>query len=824
MFLFYSCNKMPFLALPLPDAMKISHLPAALILASLAALPLAGCVVSDPGVSVGISHQDQRATVVANGRGIVFDNGNLSFLENGHAFAKDVHLDGVNPAATRVCAQAVTDLVFGPGHALHLTRTDGGVASLEIYQDLPFIVVRQTVKNAGDEPLDIRHSVPATFRVDLGQPAAKLKTMGTAGLKPADKNPGSYLFLTCADPETREGVVAGWLTHERGDGVLFSGVKENAVAFKAQIDYGHLKVKPGQSETLETLLVGHFADARIGEEKFADAIKAQYHIKLRPQVNGYCTWYSEVGGLTDKQHGAGALNEKDIVTLADFAKQALAPFGFSFIQIDDEWQDGATKPDGSHLNGPRRGFMRAKPDGPYPSGMAATAKNLKERGFTAGLWFLPFAGNHQDQDSPRDWFMQRQDGKPYETVWGGTSFDLTRPDVQDYLRNLAKTVHGWGYNYFKMDGMWTGSASEQVYVNDGYKDDHLGNNRPFFKPDTTNIEALRTGLKTLREGAGPDVFFSGCCASQNMRSLGGVIGLVDSMRIGPDNGFEWQDWKNETMHFEGGGIITGPIRANRLYFLNGRIWWNDPDPAYVRPAVSLGHARLLASWVAVAGAFNLNSDWLPGLPAERLDILKRCMPSHQSQARPVDYFESPMPAIWLLSDEKTGVRRDVLGLYNWDSEAKTIRYGCAKAGLDAGKTYHAFDFWAKQPLADFKGEFKFELPKESCKIVAVREAQDHPVLVSTSRHVTQGIVDVKGEKFEGGVLSATSKVVAGDAYELRIAGLKDGKGWQFAKAQVSAEDVAAGVTIEAVASEEGWQRLLIRSKDSRSIRWSAGFQ
>ena len=58
------------------------------------------------------------------------------------------------------------------------------------------------------------------------------------------------------------------------------------------------------------------------------------------------------------------------------------------------------------------------------------------------------------------------------------------------------------------------------------------------------------------------------------------------------------------MHFEGGGIITGPIRGNRLYFLHGRVWWNDPDPSYVRPAVKLNHAQLLASWVAVSGMFN----------------------------------------------------------------------------------------------------------------------------------------------------------------------------------------------------------------------------
>lgn len=379
-----------------------------------ATLLLAGCQV---GVQAYRGHAISNDALEVCALGGSFT---LVDRADGRVFVRAGRLDGVEESAV-AREKAVRDPVFGAGKSLAFARTDGGEARLELYPGLPFALVRQTVKNAGDEPLDIRHAVPATFPVDLGRPAAGLKTMGTAGLRAADKNPGSYLFLTCADPETREGVVAGWLTHERGDGVLFSGVnKGNQVEFKAQIDYGHLKVKPGASETLETLLVGHFNDARIGQEKFADALKAQYRIKLHPQVNGYCTWYSEVGGLTDAKNGAGALNEKDIVKLADFARKELAPFGFSFIQIDDEWQDGATNPDGSRINGPRRAFMRHKPDGPYPHGMAATAANLKERGFTAGLWFLPFAGNHQDKSFPKEWFMQRRDGMPYETVWGGT--------------------------------------------------------------------------------------------------------------------------------------------------------------------------------------------------------------------------------------------------------------------------------------------------------------------------------------------------------------------------------------------------------------------
>jgi hypothetical protein len=757
---------------------------------------------------------------------VTYDGNANSFsvrgINDSRPFLVDGKLDG---EAAKVSVESTHDAIFGPGKEIAVTEADGSKVSLELYDALPFMLLRKEAHNNGAATLDLQKVVPATFTLDLDKPATELRTMGTAGLTAPDDHPGSYLFLTLADPATRKGVVTGWLTEDRGSGVVFSTVKSEKVQFKAQIDYGHFPVSTGKSERLETLAIGVFDDARMGEEAYADAIKAQYRIKLRPEPAGYCTWYSEVGGMTDKAGGAGSSNEKGIVALTEFLARELKPYGFSFVQIDDGWQDG------KKFNGPKRGFTRAAPGGPYPHGMATVAQMIESNGLTAGLWFMPFARNHQDQEykDRQSWFMKRLDGSPYETVWGGTSLDLSNPDVQKHLVSLANAIHGWGYDYFKMDGLWTGSVTEQIYVNDGYKDDEIGKHQPFYDPTKTGIEALRDGLKLLRKGAGPDVFFSGCCASQNMRSLGGSIGLVDSMRIGPDNGFDWEDYRNEVMHPEGGAIITGPIRGNHLYFLNGRVWWNDPDPSYVRPAVKLNHAQLLASWVAISGMFNLDSDWLPGLPPERLNILKRCSPSHHAISRPVDYFDSVMPQIWLLTDTNQSVRRDVLALYNWDSEEREIRCDAAKAGLDPDKTYYAFDFWNKSPLPVFKGAFDFVIPPESCLIVGVRADENHPILVSTSRHVTQGVVDVKDEKWDplSETLIGDSQVVENDPYELRVAGLRGSKRkWRFVSAACSAPDMAEGVTatpLAAFAGEDGWIRVLITSKSSRHVSWSLRF-
>jgi hypothetical protein len=710
------------------------------------------------------------------------------------------------------------DSVFGRGRGIRVTFRDGSVSDLEVYPKLPFLLIKTQAHNPEPNETNLQQVVTADFKLDLERTAGELRTMGTAGLTAPDKNPGSYLFLTLAVPETRRGVVAGWLTEDRGSGVLFSKIEDQHIGFTARLDYGHLIIPANGSTQLETLAIGIFDDARIGQEEYANAVARQYRVHLHPQVNGYCTWYSN-------PHG-GAADERSIGELAETAARELKPFGFSFIQIDDKWQDGLER------NGPARRFYRVKPDGPYPHGMKPTADKLKALGLTTGIWFLPFASDWQDPEfkDRQSWFVRRADGKMYETAWGNTCLDLTNPDVTNYLAGLVKTIHGWGINYFKMDGLWTGTATEQIYVNDGFHEDHMGDNAPFHDPRKTNVEAMRDGLKLLRQAAGPDVFFSGCNLSQNMRSLAGSLGLVDSMRIGPDNGQSWRDYHQEILENASGSIITGPVRGTRLYFLHGRFWWNDPDPCYVRPSISLNHAQLITSWVALSGQFNLNSDWLPGLPPERMNILRRTIPAHHALARPVDYFESILPSIWLVTTNSASVRRDVIGLFNWDSRERLVACRADKAGLAPNKRYHAFDFWSGAPRPDFETEFAFAVPGQSCRVISVRAAESHPVLVSTSRHVTQGIIDVSDERWSGAgdVLQASSRIVANDPYELRVAGLHDGnKNWNLASASVSAADRRAGVEIEPVAQragEEGWLRVTVRSSTSRTVHWALRFR
>lgn len=702
-------------------------------------------------------------------------------------------LSGAGGTATAI---ALADKSFGNGQGIQVSYPNGNRETIAIYQNLPFVLFNGSFHNGGAEPITLNHVATVSAAVELGKPVAGIRTLGTGGLLAPKDNPGSYAFLAVVEPQSRSGVVGGWLTHDRGDGVVFSPVAGDGVRIQAQLDYGRLRIQPGKDAAAETFALGYFADARFGLEAYADAVAKVYAIKLHPPRPGYCTWYMEKFGA--------ASDEKHLAQLAAYAARNLQPYGFDFIQIDSGWQQGLGD------NGEKKSFALYDTNGPYRSGMKETADSIKGLDLTPGIWLMPFAGNYKEPffKDHQDWFVKTPAGKPYDTVWGGTCLDMSHPAARDYLRDVVKRIsQDWGYQLFKMDGLWTGSATKQVYVNDGYVDDGIGD-AVFANPDKTNIEVLRDGLRLVREAAGPAVFLLGCCVSQNMRSFGGSFGLLDAMRVGPDTGSD----------------AIGAPHASRLWFLNGRVWWNDPDCVSVRAATALDRARLNATFASIADGVFYNSDWMPDFPAERLDILRRCMPRHGLPTRPVDVFESPTARIWHLAETR-GTRRDVVALYNWGAAPETVASSADRIGLPSAKQYVGFDFWANKFVPPFHGEVRADLAAGSCRVLALRPVADHPQLVSTSRHITQGMVDVSGEAWDAPslTLTAMSQVVAGDPYELRIVVPTGSNSFRASAVMVSAPDQAAGVTV--TFNQDGPRlRATLACPVSREVHWQVRFE
>ena len=128
--------------------------------------------------------------------------------------------------------QATAHPKFGQGQGIEIVYPNGNRNMLALYPDLPFAVFQSTWHNGNAEAVILNHVPTVSAAVDGDCPANELRTLGTGGLQTPTDNPGSYAFLAIANPETRAGVVGGWLTHDRGSGVVFSPVVDNTVRMK----------------------------------------------------------------------------------------------------------------------------------------------------------------------------------------------------------------------------------------------------------------------------------------------------------------------------------------------------------------------------------------------------------------------------------------------------------------------------------------------------------------------------------------------------------------------------------------------------------------
>ncbi|MHC4478899.1 MAG: alpha-galactosidase [Planctomycetota bacterium] len=772
-----------------------------LVVAGLLAVGFAGCAAMSGSV---------RST--RNAEGISIDNGILCVsydLETGtfsarrgqRLFLKEGRFEQAGRAKAESVQISEIDDALGKAKAIDIKLPSGNSYNLLLYEGLPFVFAGCTIGNPTDEVMVIEKIAGISAAVDLGRKGADMRVLGCDGLTAGDRNRTSYVFLAAADPETRGGAVAGWVTHDRASGIVTSSPDGPLVQIEGRSEYGRLRIEPGNNADGETFAIGYFDDARLGLEKYADVVAKRYKIRLPKVPSGYCTWYSD-------PHGH-ACDEKHMAELIDFCAENLKKFGFEVLQIDDYWQAGPKR------KGPSADYSKHRPDGPYPSGMKPVAEKMRKAGLTPGIWFLPFGSDPRLevlQEHP-DWLVKRGSGEPFEVKWAGTCLDLTHPGVQDYVRAMAgRITREWGYKYTKIDGLYTGMAVDTTYPEPNYRnDDNLGD-ATFHDPARTNVEAFRDGLKLVRKAAGDDVFILGCTIAQNMRTMGGAFGLVDAIRVGRDISGRWDK------------IVKGATMGTRLYFLNKRVWHNDPDCLMLREPLTVDQARAWGSWIAISGQLNMVSEWLPQLPAERLEVVKRTMPNHGLFARPVDLFERDVPQIWQLSADGGDERRDVIALFNWDDEnAVALNVELERLGLGPGKaSYIGFDYWRNEFVGPFEGDLLVELPPGSCNVLAMRAVLDRPQLISTSRHVTQGIVDLVKEKWNGWteVLSATSKVVGGDVYEVRIFAPEP---WKVFSVHVSSGDRKSGVTISA--HQAGRHvRIIIESPENRRVSWKTAFE
>ena len=744
-------------------------------------------------------------TISAGDMAAHFDvaTGELSFLRGGCVFAVGKFSE---PGAAKCKVEHVKS-TFGHGQML---RIGPGENRVFVRDGSPFVFVRRDSRLSETVP-PYRRIVVLEIKLTDSVMFTCTKGLSPAGLFDPVSNPGQHLFTAVADPVTNAGVIAGLARIESASPVVRTRLDDGRIVMTLVNEYG--AAVPPRLEPFggDWWVIGFAGDVREGLEAYAGEIARLQEVRLKPCPTGYMSWYAEKYG--------GALNETAVVEIARFLKETFGDYGYDFVQIDDLWQNG------SKSNGPAKDFTKVNPTGPYPGGMKPVADRISEIGLTPGLWILPFAINHTDEilSDRKHLIALKPDGSPYEVNWSGTALDLTLPEALQYVRKIiGLAVKEWGYSYLKLDGLHIGMASDQTYTHHDYVEDKYGD-VVFNDKNQSNMQAGRAGLKAVREAAGEQTFILGCAVPQNERSLAMTLGLVDAMRVGPDNAVRWGDPSERTS-------VVGALRSSAvLYFLNGRVWWNDPDAIYARNSCPLTEVRCYAGWVALTGMLNNQTDWAPDYSNERIELLRRTMPNHQlTSVHPVDFLENDPARIWKLDYKIDGEAFTVVGLFNWEDKEVTIDVTLERLGLDPQDTYAGFEFWENKVVGPFVNKISSTLPGRHSEIISLQKTGDRPLLLGTSRHVTQGAVDLKMLQWNAPdkVWSGTSLVVKDDPYELRIYTGDKGKGkssWEAVEAVVSETGQKAGVTVK-VTNERDLSRIVFLAPSNCEINWSVLFR
>jgi hypothetical protein len=173
--------------------------------------------------------------------------------------------------------------------------------------------------------------------------------------------------------------------------------------------------------------------------------------------------------------------------------------------------------------------------------------------------------------------------------------------------------------------------------------------------------------------------------------------------------------------------------------------------------------------------------------------------------------------IWDLKVNHLGRAYDVVGLFNFDERKPISSYVAWKdLGLPEDRPVHVFDFWNKEYLGAFENGISVDLGPTSTRVLTLLPAEDHVQLISTSRHITQGWVDLVSQHLRGNHYSGRSKLIRNDPYELRFV---FPRGQNFAIRSASAE----GLPVR-IANHQGWSTVEFTSPKTSEVSWDVVFE
>lgn len=471
-------------------------------------------------------------------------------------------------------------------------------------------------------------------------------------------------------------------------------------------------------------LLRHYYRDRLGIKYYAP-IKKRSYWETAPVVA--MTWYG-IQGWKNKP----AQKKEWLYPQIDWVAKHLLPYAEKMVfQLDDSYAYWDDK------------YMRDLSD------------YVRSKGMIPGIWFTPFTHTAPDQAEEQarqhpDWFLHDREGKLLRNFggqnWGflglaGYVLNVSNPEVVSgpYGSFWHKVNETWNFDFFKIDG--------QPPVSRLYSE----------SADGGGLKGYRSGLRIARKIVGPDKFINGCWGTPTA-----AIGLVTGSRTGGDTG--------DAKH-----AINVILRWN---FLNNVAWWCDPDAAANLYKSPVEPARLNAQARVLTGQQFLTDDVWTKVPPPIRRVWQQSFP--MLDIRPVNLY--PIKDNWKTYDVfDLRIARpyrtwDVVGLFNYDEKPIRKELDLSRLALEAEEVY-IFEYWSSTYLGRFNRDAKIVRPMkehEGQVFSMVPVVYDRPALLSTSRHLSQGGLDLENVHWQQNgqdwiVRGQSTHLVPGDEYVMVFA-------------------------------------------------------
>jgi hypothetical protein len=537
------------------------------------------------------------------------------------------------------------------------------------------------------------------------------------------------------------------------------------------------------------------SDGHVLEHYYRDSLGITYYEPLDKSIfpvppSGWCTWY----------YYYRVINPDEVIANAHWIAENLAPFGARYVQLDDGWQGM-----GERGAGAWRDWSTIDPRF-REIGLGGLADSIRSLGLEAGIWIAPHGQSNTQVAHSTGAFLWTPDDSSASTTWEGRYLlDPTAPKAPGYLGGIFERLRDLNFTYFKIDG-------QTIVVHEyGDKTRYMHGPVPKGEPREVGAELYRKTLRTIRGAIGDSSYL---LASWGTPLEG--VGLYNGSRTGGDIVQGWD------------GVLGAVSTVQRWNFLHNIAWYSDPDVLIVRPPMREGTARVWATIMGLTGQSLMSSDRLIDLPESRVELLRRVYPA--TDIRPLDLYRpgNTRKPLMDLKVSHLGRDYDVVGVFNYDAqESSNHLLSWGALGLDSTALYHVYDFWNGTYYGAWEHGVFIDVPPGDVRVITLVRATDRPELVSTSRHMTQGWVDLRALEHGGSAarpsLAGESRVIGGDQYTLTV-GLPRGKSsFRIATARAHGSASSAPVRVS-WSSHQGYATVTIRTDSTQIVRWAIEFE